>query len=44
MGKESIIIPFVASCPVGLCPTNLVEDVEEDTDESNDQNETEDNN
>lgn len=32
MGTDSIVIPFVASCPVGLCPTNTTGCTEQDSD------------
>lgn len=37
-GTDSIVIPFVASCPVGLCPTNTAGSTEEDSNNSSNQN------
>ncbi len=43
MGKESIVIPFVASCPVGLCPATTVESVEQETNNNDTQGKSDDN-
>jgi len=42
-GTEPIVIPFVASCPVGLCPTNLTAGEVQDTNNSSNKNATADN-
>ncbi|NLY44341.1 MAG: hypothetical protein GX066_10385 [Clostridiaceae bacterium] len=42
-GTDSIVIPFVASCPVGFCPTNTVANVAQYSNNSNKENATDDN-
>lgn len=38
--KDSIVIPYVASCPVGLCPTITIENVEQDSKLNDESDET----
>lgn len=42
IGNDSIVMPFVASCPVALCPPNTVEIVVTDSGKNSDQDEEED--